>query len=117
MRSRFDERSDISPEEAALFLKHNALKQGAAPTGVTESRENLFYAFRGRGSRYGEPVNQLLPRVLVFVLKRIRKRFVRPLSPGRVRKWFFPPPPLLQAWEKSGDTACWLQRITVPGYG
>ncbi|RKX82628.1 MAG: hypothetical protein DRP70_16100, partial [Spirochaetes bacterium] len=62
MRSRFDERSDISPEEAALFLKHNALKQGAAPTGVTESRENLFYAFRGRGSRYGEPVNQLLPR-------------------------------------------------------
>ena len=36
-----DERSDISPEEAAVFLKHNALRQGAALIGVTESREKL----------------------------------------------------------------------------
>ncbi len=64
-----DKLSDISPEEAVVFLKHNALKQGAVLTGVTESRENLFYAVRGRGSRYGEPVNRLLPRILVFVFE------------------------------------------------
>jgi len=61
--------SEISPEEAASFLRHNALKQGAAFIGVTESRENLFYAIRGRGVRYGEPVKSLLPRILVFVFE------------------------------------------------
>lgn len=64
-----ENRSDISPDEAVLFLKNNALKQGAALSGVTESRESLFYSVRGRGSRYDEPVNQMLPRILVFVFE------------------------------------------------
>ncbi|MCK5736945.1 MAG: 4Fe-4S binding protein [Spirochaetaceae bacterium] len=64
-----DKPSDIKPEEAAVFLKHNALKQGAVLTGFTESREKLFYGIRGRGERYGKSVDDYLPCIIVFVFE------------------------------------------------
>jgi len=67
------ELSDIVPEEAAVFLKNNALKQGAALSGITESRKKLFYSVRGRGTRYGMLVDQFLPRILVFVFEMDRE--------------------------------------------
>ncbi len=63
------ERSDIGPVEAAAFLRHSALKQGAVLAGITESREELFYKVRGRGERYGESVDQFLPGLIVFAFE------------------------------------------------
>ncbi len=63
------ERVDIEIEEAANYLKHNALKQGAAMVGIGETEPDFVYSVRGRGAGYGNPVHVIHPRILVFVIE------------------------------------------------
>jgi ferredoxin len=64
-----DEQVGIVPDDAAAYLKRNALRLGAVSAGIARSRADFFYGVRGRGSRYGKPVGNYLPRILTFVFE------------------------------------------------
>ena len=78
-----DETREIDPDEAAGFLKKNALKQGAVLVGITGSEEEFFYSFRGRGARYGMPVDEFLPRIIVFVFEMDKNEVRQAPEPGQ----------------------------------
>lgn len=59
----------IDQPEAAAYLKQNALKLGAADAGIGDMNPDFVYSIRGRGERYGSPVEGLLSRILVFVIE------------------------------------------------
>lgn len=60
------EKADIDVDEAAAFLKHNALKLGAASAGIAETKAEFIYSVRGRGTRYGTTVDKIHTRTIVF---------------------------------------------------
>ncbi|MCP4572226.1 MAG: 4Fe-4S dicluster domain-containing protein [bacterium] len=51
-----DRRQDLDPAMAARFVKGWARKLGALDVGVTRLRPHHLYAIKGRGSRWGEPI-------------------------------------------------------------
>lgn len=65
------EQVQVDPSEAADYLKQNALNLGASDAGIADIDPSHLYAIRGRGERYGRPVDdvEVLPRILVFVIE------------------------------------------------
>lgn len=60
---------DLAPEQAAAELKRLARSYGAADCGIAVSDPAWFYSVRGRGPHYGEPVEGILPRTVVFTVE------------------------------------------------
>jgi ferredoxin len=59
----------VSGEEITRLLKQQASRYGAVFSEVIETEERFYYSFRGRGDRYGEKVENLLPRAMVFAVQ------------------------------------------------
>jgi epoxyqueuosine reductase QueG len=68
---RFPERDEtsIDPAELTEYLKKTAATYGAVASGVTEGEERYHYQVRGRGSRYGEAVEEPLPKLFIFAVE------------------------------------------------
>jgi len=68
---RYPHNSDETPDKTELteFLKKTASFYGAVLSGVTETDEECVYETRGRGVRYGLPVDDYLPRTLIFAFE------------------------------------------------
>lgn len=59
----------IPPNELTSFLHTQARSYGAVRSGGVETEERFFYSVRGRGSRYGETVDRLLPKAFVMAFR------------------------------------------------
>jgi ferredoxin len=68
---RFPHRGETEIDGAALtdYLKKTAGTYGAVLSGVTDAEERFFYGTKGRGERYGEAVEDILPAIFVFAVE------------------------------------------------
>ncbi len=53
-----DQKVEISPEEATVFLKGWLEKLGACSSGVTVLKDEHLYTIKGRGEKWGQPVER-----------------------------------------------------------
>ncbi len=69
--SRFPHRheTESDPAELTEYVKKTARTYGAVQSGVTAGKEHYHYSIRGRGSRYGEPVDTFLPQLFIFAIE------------------------------------------------
>lgn len=59
----------LAPEVLTEFLKKTAASYGAVLSGATATQADYVYSVRGRGERYGRPVDDFLPHTFIFALQ------------------------------------------------
>jgi len=70
----------LSGEEITRLLKQQAGRYGAVFCEAVETEERFYYSVRGRGNRYGEKVESLLPCAMVFAVQMDREEITA--APG-----------------------------------
>lgn len=60
---------NVNPNEFTPLVKKLASSYGAVLTGVAEMPQDLYYSHRGRGNKYGEPVDEKNPYAIVYAVE------------------------------------------------